>query len=354
MKINIIGNGLTSLTLAKTLVNQGIYVDIFPNIKTKSMDKNRTIGISKSNIDFFNENVLNIKKFIWKINKIEIYGEDLKNEKLLNFENNGEQLFSVIKNYELYNYLNNTLKKDKFFNYKKTNFKKFSFQQNELFINCENNNFITKKYFNKTIKKNYKSTAFTTTIYHKKLLKNDVAVQIFTKYGPIAFLPISKTKTSIVYSVKNFQDIRLEDEVKKYNLKYSIIKFSKISKVKLKSTNLRNYYYQNILAFGDLLHKIHPLAGQGFNMTIRDIKVLLKLIKFKINHGLELDKSIFKDFEKKTKHKNYIFSNGIDFVHEFFNLERKLDNPYLKRSIKLLGKNRYANSFFKKFADYGI
>ena len=35
----------------------------------------------------------------------------------------------------------------------------------------------------------------------------------------------------------------------------------------------------NILAFGDLLHKIHPLAGQGFNMTIRDIKVLLEIIK---------------------------------------------------------------------------
>ena len=42
------------------------------------------------------------------------------------------------------------------------------------------------------------------------------------------------------------------------------------------------YYHQNILAFGDLLHRIHPLAGQGFNMTIRDIKILLKIIKNKI------------------------------------------------------------------------
>ena len=50
----------------------------------------------------------------------------------------------------------------------------------------------------------------------------------------------------------------------------------------LRSSNLRSYYYKNILAFGDLLHKLHPLAGQGFNMTIRDIKEILKIIKFKL------------------------------------------------------------------------
>ena len=69
MKVSILGNGLTSLTLAKTLVNQGIYVDIFFNFKNKNQNKNRTIGISKSNIDFFNRNILNIDRFIWKINK---------------------------------------------------------------------------------------------------------------------------------------------------------------------------------------------------------------------------------------------------------------------------------------------
>ena len=36
-----------------------------------------------------------------------------------------------------------------------------------------------------------------------------------------------------------------------------------MSSFELKSSNLRNYYKENILAFGDLLHKLHPLAGQG-------------------------------------------------------------------------------------------
>ena len=69
---------------------------------------------------------------------------------------------------------------------------------------------------------------------------------------------------------------------------------------------------------GDLLHKIHPLAGQGLNMVIRDIKDLIELIKARLDIGLIIDQSICVDFERKTKHKNYIFSNGIDIVHEFF------------------------------------
>ena len=40
------------------------------------------------------------------------------------------------------------------------------------------------------------------------------------------------------------------------------------------------------MAFGDSLHKIHPLAGQGFNMTLRDIKILSNIIQNRIDLGL--------------------------------------------------------------------
>ena len=65
--------------------------------------------------------------------------------------------------------------------------------------------------------------------------------------------------------------------IKKYNFKYEIKKIEKFNSFSLKSINLRNYYHGNFLAFGDVLHKIHPLAGQGFNMTIRDVRVLIIL-----------------------------------------------------------------------------
>ena len=89
-------------------------------------------------------------------------------------------------------------------------------------------------------------------------------------------------------------------------------------------------------------------------MSIRDIKEIVKLIKFRISHGLDLDNSICMDFEKKTKHKNYIFSNGIDLIYEYFNFENKMNNNILSKTVKYLGRNKFANKFFKEFADNGI
>ena len=74
-------------------------------------------------------------------------------------------------------------------------------------------------------------------------------------------------------------------------------------------------------------------------MSIRDIKELMQIIQFKIDHGLELDKTICEEFEKKRKHKNFIFSNGIDFIYEFFKLESKSKSKTLSRLIKYLGNN---------------
>ena len=355
MKVCIIGDGLVSLTLAKTLVNQGIFVDILTNKKSYKVNKYRTIGISKENIDFFNKNILNIKKLLWKIKKIEIYSQNLKNKKLLDFENKNDQLFSIIKNYELFDNLILSLKKNKFFKFKKIKKINEISLRNEysLVVNCDANSSLAKKRFNKRLNKNYNSVAYTTYIDHKKL-PNNIATQIFTKNGPLAFLPVSNIKTSVVYSVRGGKDIDIRKLIEKHNNKYLNIKINEITNFELKSSNLRSYHFKNILAFGEMLHKLHPLAGQGFNMSIRDVKELLNLIKSRTNLGLELDSSICLNNKKKTRHKNYIFSQGIDFIYEFFNLESKIDNPILGNSVSVLGKNKYVNKLFTRFADKGL
>ena len=53
------------------------------------------------------------------------------------------------------------------------------------------------------MKKNIIAMHIHTIITHEKIL-NNIAVQIFTKKGPLAFLPISDTQTSVVYSIPNF------------------------------------------------------------------------------------------------------------------------------------------------------
>ena len=88
-------------------------------------------------------------------------------------------------------------------------------------------------------------------------------------------------------------------------------------------------------------------------MTIRDIKILLEIIVSKYSLGLDLDSSVNFEFEKKLKHKNFIFSNGIDLVHEFFNFERKMNSSFLSKSVQLLNKNPNINKFFTKVADRG-
>ncbi len=356
MRVCIIGSGLSSLTLAKALVNKKINVDVIKSKKVFEYSKSRTLGISKSNIKFINENIINIEKIIWKLKKIEIFTENLKNEKLLEFESRKRELFSIVKNYKLYEILYKSLSKNKF--YKEINRKKTLDLNNSynLIINTDVNHIFMNKFFNKKIIKKYYSFAHTTIITHKKI-DNNVASQIFTKQGPLAFLPISNSETSIVYSIYNSKRIdteNIKNLIYKHNFKYEIINIKEIKSFELKSLSLRSYYYKNILAFGDLLHQIHPLAGQGFNMTIRDIRVLIKVIIKRLNLGLDLDASTNIEFEKKIKHKNFIFENGIDFIYEFFNVERKLKNNILSKSVRLIGRNPSLNKLFTKIADEGI
>ena len=249
------------------------------------------------------------------------------------------------------------LKNNKLIKFKKININHdFDYTKYKLIINCNPKHHLTSKFFSKKIEKNYNSYAYTTTINHKKTI-NNTAFQNFTNSGPIAFLPISTTQTSVVYSIRVKKKNYIHDVkslIKKYNPKYSITKIHDCNTFELKASNLRKYYKNNILAFGDLLHKIHPLAGQGFNMSIRDIKLLSELIDQRINLGLEIDYRLCNEFQKKSKDKNFIFSSGIDLIYELFNFESKVNSNFLSKSINLIGKNKLLNYYLKKFADSGI
>ena len=358
MKVGIIGNGLVSLTLANVLIQKELAVDILSNKKNIKYDKSRTLGISKSNTNYFNNEIVNIKKILWNINKIKIYTEKNSYDELLKFNNNDKQIFSIVKNYQLQKILKNKLKKSKFVKFKNNiNTANIIKQNYQLIINCDPNHQITKKFFSNKIEKNYNSYAYTTIINHKKMIDNKTAFQNFTNNGPIAFLPISTTQTSVVYSLRiknNKYNFDIKNLIKKYNPIYSITRINDCSYFKLKSSNLRKYYKNNILAFGDLLHKIHPLAGQGFNMSLRDIKLLSELINEKISLGLDLDSSICHEFQKISRNRNYLFSTGIDWIYELFNFERQINSNLLSKSINVIGKNKIVNTLFKKFADNGI
>ena len=358
MKLCIIGNNLTSLTLAKALVNKEIFVDIYYKYKNIKYDETRTIGLSKSNINFFTKNISNINKILWPIKKIKIFSENFNDKEIIKFNDPNNNLFSIMNNHKIYSQLNSELHKSKYFKYKKNiPFKNLIKIDYDLIINCDHNHEITKKFFFKKFKKKYNSFAFTTIIDHEELKLNNTAIQIFTNKGPLAFLPLSNRKTSVVYSMRTkvrADSFEMKKLISRFNSLYEIKKINKVSKFQLISSNLRKYYKSNILAFGDLLHKLHPLAGQGFNMSVRDINKLLDIIVKKIELGLPIDKSVCIEFQNKTKSENFIFSEGIDFIYECFNSENIIRNSLVGSTIKYVGRNKFLNEYFKKIADVGL
>jgi len=366
MNICILGNGLISLTLAQTLINNNFKVFIYYENNKKISSKNRTIGVTSDNLDFFQKEIIKINKdFIWQIDEIEVYDEKNKKEKILNFQKN-KKLFSIIKYNNLYELLNNSLKKSNNFKKNKINNKSFYYKifkqkKFDLLINCDEGNLISKKYFYKKIMKSYESIAYVTLINHDKTI-NKKAMQIFTKYGPLAYLPVSETQTSIVYSIKNksinnclrLSDANFKNLILENNKNYKINSINKFETFKLNSKILRNYYSKNILAFGEMLHQIHPLAGQGYNMSLRDIRVLLYLIKDKKNLGLTIDTSIYKEFEDKTKHLNFIFALGNDFIYEFFNYDNFYTKFFSKKIFSYVNNNKIFNKLVINYADRGL
>ena len=177
MNVCIIGDGLTSLSLAKNLINKKINVHIYHKNETQNLSPSRTIGITKKNLEFFKKEIIAIpKKITWEIKKIDIYSEKLKKSKILNFDNNNN-LFYMIQNDKFYELLNKKLLKSKYFKKKKiknNNFYKKLLNENkyDLIVNCDSNNLLSKRNFSKSINKDYHNLAYTTIIKHAKLDNN--------------------------------------------------------------------------------------------------------------------------------------------------------------------------------------
>ena len=347
MNICLLGNNLTNLVLANILLKKKIKVEIISQTKPSSLKKTvRTIAISNENYKFLRDSIKGISNLGWPTEKIKIYSDKNNSSELFEFKNKSQNNFYLLKYTQLYN----LMKKNKFLKFiklKNYNFDLIKKRNYNLIINSEQNNLITKKYFQKKIEKNYKSLAHTAIISHKKI-KNKVATQIFTKNGPLAFLPLSDTQTSIVFSndsTKLLDKINLLKVINKYNHSYRITKISEVESFGIKFLVLRDYIFKNILSFGDLIHKVHPLAGQGFNMTIRDIKSLSNILDENIKLGIDDGEVIAQKFQKHNKHLNLMYGLGIDALNSFFKFDSKLKNNLSEPIFKILKGNKFLNKY---------
>ena len=119
---------------------------------------------------------------------------------------------------------------------------------------------------------------------------------------------------------------------------------------------IRNKYYQDrILLFGDALHVVHPFVGQGFNMILRDLSSLEKILSNKINLGLDIGSSdILLEFSDEIKPRNFAYSMGIDFFRNSFSIKNQYFKKFRNNIMAKLNKNNFVKDIFFDLADKGF
>ena len=388
-KVCIIGGGLTGLVTAIALSRLNLEVDLVTghniNKKVKSA---RTIALSQNNYDFLKKLKINnlLENFFWPCDNMKLYAGN-KNKKFDEiFEINRskkeqKQIFYMVKNSTLIKSLIKNIKKNKSINYqpqkkiysivnsgllKSVKLKSKNNSKYNLIIVCTGaiSNLVKNTPRDQFLNQSYKEFAITTILKHNSF-KNNIARQIFLNNEILALLPISKTKTSIIWYVKkntmskyaNSSNLFLKKKIKLYTKDF-LKKIQFISNMEFKDLNFfirKKYFYDRVLLFGDILHQVHPLTGQGFNMVLRDLSTLKKILRSKINLGLDIGSpDVLTEFSKEVKPRNFAYSLGIDFIRNCFSIENKSFNLIRNKIITKLNKNNLVKDIFYDIANTGF
>ena len=374
-KICIIGDGLTGLSTAIILSKENIQIDLYVGTKkTRNLKiDNRTTAISESSYKFLRERV-KIKNVFYPCKEINLFYEDQKKIlNFLNFKEKNKKLMYIFKNNNLKKILEKEISIKKNITLVKKKITHINYSDSSMLINKKKvfydliivsagskssiNNEIANT---RSIKKNYKEIAITAIARHDS--KINKAYQFFLKEGPLAILPTNKSFFSIVWSVNNFffnENKKLLKELLTNKIKILLnnTKINRIENIQSFSIQLdlkTKYFKKNILILGDGLHAVHPMAGQGFNLILRDIKKLSELISKNLKLGLIFKNSfLLEEFYQSRKPENNILGLGIDLTNIFFK-NNKYFFPIKKVILNNLHRFGFIKTLSQSISDKGI
>ena len=383
--VHIAGGGLIGLFAAYVLTKNGYTVivsDKDPNYKKRStLYDNRTVAISEGT-----------KKFIEKINFWKfIHGEAQPIEQIkiidrhkpdrLDFVNKekGSNLGYIIKNQTLSKEILKRL-------LKQSNFKLVL--DNEINkVEIENSNIVgtskeTKIYSDLIIAadgkyssiKNILNIPSYKKIYNKNALvlcfehmasHNNTAYEFFYKTGPLAILPMKKQNnhfcSSIVWtsnqnyssSLMNVDNSRI---IEILNGKFETI-LGKVKKINSKkifplSAHLTSKFYSNKVIFaGDAAHSVHPIAGQGWNLGMRDVETINYLSKKYKKLGIELGTNNFcKEYQSSCYYDAYRLFQITDKFDTFFKSDNLILSSLRSHGFRFISKSDRIKNFITDFA----
>lgn len=175
----------------------------------------------------------------------------------------------------------------------------------------------------------YKQSGIVCTVRHEKPHEG-IAQERFLPAGPFAILPMHDSHlSSIVWTEKShlaplFMQMDaaefMEHLAQRFGDYLGELSLASDRFVYPLSLSLAKRYTDDRLALiGDAAHAIHPIAGQGFNLGIRDVPVLTEVILGAKNNGFDIgNKNILAQYEKARKFDNVSLVAVTDALNRFF------------------------------------
>ena len=193
----------------------------------------------------------------------------------------------------------------------------------------------------------YKQSAIVTTIGHE-FAHNGSAHQFFFPGGPLALLPLTKNRSSIVWSdsslasgaAMSLNDSDFIDELS-YRIngllgKIKLLGPRQIFPLSLQMAN--RYTAKRLVLVGDAAHSIHPIAGQGLNLGLRDAAALADNVALSIRKGIDLGSEVIQEYEKWRSFDNNKLGITTDILNRLFS--NKNSSLRIVRRLGLNGVNR--------------
>ncbi len=352
----IVGAGLIGCLAALELIKKNYKVLVIDKNENQFSD-NRTLAVNANSTDFLKSLDL------WKDLQLKsepikkIFISDYVNKKKLIFNHEPEHMGNIIFNKEL---LLNARKK---LQSKKSILLNVNLPISK--INKDNKILINNKFyaFKKVIisagknfdskfiqKKSFDQGHFSFVGFFKHSKNhNNFAYEIFTKTGPLAVLPAphkNKLYSTFIYSTKiNLNLSELKNLIKKnFSKSHGEIKFQKnINFFKL-SPHISIPNNKNFLILGDSLRSIHPVAGQGWNLGIKDIQTISKVLDLYSLDDPNLDSIYF----SRRLIESTLFLNFTTILNYLYEEENNLKKTIIRLGFKLLNIKPLKNMFIRQ------
>jgi len=204
-----------------------------------------------------------------------------------------------------------------------------------------------KYYFN-----DYRQKAYVFNIAHTKPHKS-LALEYFFSSGPLALLPMKNDKkniSSVVWTTESQHKFKnRENFINEFKKKYrdffgTILNATNPVEYNLNVFYCYKYFKNKVVLIGDACQAIHPIAGQGLNLGIRDSYYLANSLKEAEDLGLEYSDSIV--LEKYTQ--NRIIDKKL-LIQSTHNLNRLFSNNSITFSLfRKIGMRIFNKSKFLK------